>query len=104
MLQRAAKAAKAPVWDEASRMLSRPSGLKVEVNVGRLSKMAREGRVFLVPGKVLGSGTLEKKVVVGAFSFSAAAKRKIADKGGSAMTLEEFLKKYPKGSDVRIVE
>ncbi len=104
MLERAAKEKKALVWDVASRMLSRPAGLKVEVNVGRISRIAGTGKILFVPGKVLGSGLLDKKVVVGAFSFSEAARKKIADKGGSAMSVEQFLKKYPDGGGVRIVE
>ena len=104
MLERTAKANKAPVWSKASEMLRRPSSLKVEVNLGRISRIAEGGGVLFVPGKVLGDGALDKKLVVGAFSFSASAKRKIRDAGGSAMSVEQFLKKYPKGSGVKIVE
>lgn len=104
MLERAAKAKKVRIWDEASMMLSRPASLKVEVNVGRISRIAGSGTVLFVPGKVLGTGLLDKKVVVGAFAFSSAARKKIAEKGGTAMTVEQFLKKYPGGSGVRIVE
>jgi len=104
MLQRASKAKKAPIWNQASKMLVRPASLKVEVNVGRISRIADDGAVLFVPGKVLGSGLLDKKVVVGAFSFSAAALKKIAESGGSAMSVEQLLKKYPDGSGVRLVQ
>jgi len=104
MLERASKSKKAPIWRRASKMLDGPGSLKVEVNVGRLSRIAANGAPLFVPGKVLGSGLIDKKVVVGAFAFSAAARRKIAAGGGSAMSVEQFLKRYPDGSGVRLVQ
>ena len=104
LLERASKAKKAPIWNEASRVLGAPTGLKVEVNVGRISRIAAKDSALFVPGKVLGSGLLDKKVTVGAFSFSSAAKKKIESSGGSAMTVEQFLKKYPDGSGVKLVK
>ncbi len=103
MLERAGKENKAPIWETASRLLSKPEGTKVEVNIGRISRLADKGQAVFVPGKVLGSGLLDKKVVVGAFSFSASAKSKLQASGGSALSVEQFLKKYPKGSGVKLV-
>ena len=57
-----------------------------------------------MPGKVLGSGELDKKLVIGALSFSSSAKKKILANGGSALSVEQFLKKYPRGSGVTIVK
>ena len=104
MLERASKAKKAPTWDKASKMLGAPTGLRIEVNVGRISRIAGESSALFVPGKVLGTGLVDKKLVVGAFSFSESAKKKIESSGGSAMTVEQFLKKYPDGSGVKLVK
>jgi len=104
MLERASKAKKAPIWDKASKMLGAPTGLRIEVNVGRISRIAGESSALFVPGKVLGTGLVDKKLVVGAFSFSESAKKKIESSGGSAMTVEQFLKKYPDGSGVKLVK
>ncbi len=104
MLERAFKEHKAPIWEVASRLLSRPGKTKVEVNLGRISRLAEEGGALFVPGKVLGSGLIDKKVVVGAFSFSASARSKLKASGGSALSVDQFLKKYPKGSGVKLVE
>ncbi|MDG6989011.1 MAG: 50S ribosomal protein L18e [Nitrososphaerota archaeon] len=103
LLERAGKKQKARIWSEASALLSYPSSTRVEVNLGRISRLADDGEPVFVPGKVLGTGVMEKKVVVGAFSYSTSAKAKIEAIGGSALTLEEFLKKYPKGSGVKLV-
>lgn len=104
LLERGGRAEKAPIWTEASAMLNRPTSLRVEVNVGRLSRISDDGSALLVPGKVLGWGTVDKKLVVGAFSFSSAAREKIEGSGGSAISIEEFVKKYPKGSGARLVQ
>lgn len=104
MLERAGKKNKAAIWSEASKMLSNPARSRVEVNLGRLSRVAGEGAAVFVPGKVLGTGEAAKKLVVGAFSFSASASSKLKSSGGSALTIEEFLTKYPKGSGVRLVK
>jgi large subunit ribosomal protein L18e len=103
MLQRAGKKEKAPIWNDASTLLSNPASTRVEVNLGRISRLSEEGQVFFVPGKVLGTGAVQKKLTVGAFAFSASARSKIEASGGSALSVEQFVKKYPKGSGVRIV-
>ena len=68
-----------------------------------MSRVADAGEAIFVPGKVLGTGVIDKKLVVGAFSFSSSARFKIEASGGSALSVEEFLKKYPKGSGVKLV-
>jgi large subunit ribosomal protein L18e len=97
------KKQKAPIWKEASLMLSGPTKARVEVNLGRIGRLADAGEAVFVPGKVLGTGVIDRKVIVGAFAFSSAAKSKIEASGGSALTIGEFLKKYPKGSGVKLV-
>ncbi len=103
MLERAGKKQNAPVWTEASSMLSGEGKTRVEVNIGRISRVAGDGEAVFVPGKVLGTGVIDRKVTVGAFSFSSGAKSKIEASGGSALTVEQFIKKFPKGSGVRLV-
>ncbi len=103
MLEKAGRKQKAQIWTDASEMLSNPSKTRVEVNLGRISRVADDGQAVFVPGKVLGTGALQRKLIVGAFSFSTGAKSKIEAWGGSALSVEEFLKKYPNGSGVRLV-
>ena len=104
MLERAGKKQKAPIWIEASSLLSKPTSIRVEVNLGRISRKAEDGEAVFVPGKVLGTGLIERKLVVGAFTFSATARSKIKASGGSALTIGEFLRKYPNGSGVKLVK
>ena len=104
MLERAGKKQKAPIWMEASIMLSNEASNRVEVNLGRISRMAGDGEAIFVPGKVLGTGLIERKVTVGAFAFSDSARSKIEASGGPALTIVEFLSKLPRGSGVRLVK
>jgi large subunit ribosomal protein L18e len=103
MLERAGKKQKSPIWSKASTLLANPAMTKVEVNIGRISRFAEEGEAIFVPGKVLGTGVIGKKLVVGAFAFSKEAKSKIESSGGAALTIDQFLKKYPKGNSVKLV-
>ncbi len=104
MLERAGKKQKVSIWAEASSMISSPTKSRVEVNVGRISRLNDDGSAVFVPGKVLGTGVIDRKIIVGAFSFSSAARLKIEASGGSALSVEEFLRKYPKGSGVKLVK
>lgn len=104
MLEKASKEQGAPIWMLSSKAIADDTKNRVEVNLSRISRVAAEGQALFVPGKVLGTGTISTKVVVGAFSFSASAKSKIEDAGGSALDVERFVKKYPKGTGVKLVE
>jgi large subunit ribosomal protein L18e len=102
LLERKARSGKVGIWREAAKYLASGTATWPEVNVGHLANMGDVSAVF-VPGKVLGSGIIEKKLNVGAFSFSASARSKIEAAGGKAFTVEEFVKKYPEGSGVALV-
>lgn len=104
LLEKAGRKQKAPIWAEASSLLSNPGKTKVEVNLGRISRVVGDGDVVFVPGKVLGTGVFDRKLTIGAFAFSTGARSKIRATGGAALSVEEFLKKYPKGSGVKLVK
>ena len=84
--------------------LEKPRRQRIEVNVSKLDFFSKKfaGKTFIVPGKVLGTGELHKKVEVAAFSFSIEAEKKINQKG-KAITLNELLKNNVKPSKVRIL-
>ena len=100
-LERKGRKEKIAIWRDAARYLAAPHSTETEVNVGHLARLG-DGPV-VVPGKVLGNGPVDKKLVVGAFSFSPSARRKIEAAGGEALSLEEFLKRFPEGSGVTLV-
>ena len=104
LLERKGKEHKVAIWRAAAEILSRTSSGRVEVNLTRLTRVAQGSSPLFVPGKVLGTGSSGKRLVVGAFSYSASARSKIVEAGGEALGVEEFLRRFPKGSGVLLVE
>jgi large subunit ribosomal protein L18e len=104
MLERLGRKQKIGIWRDAAAYLGATTQNETAVNVTRLARAEDGDGPLFVPGKVLGSGPLEKKLVVGAFSYSATARRKIEAAGGEALTIEAFVKRFPDGSGVRIVK
>lgn len=101
-LKSAYKKNKAPIWLKLQEILEKP-GKKVEVNLNKLSKVTEKDDIVIVPGKVLGKGTIEHKITLCAFSLSQSAAKKIIDAGGKIFTIKEFVDKFPEGSKVKII-
>lgn len=102
-LRKAASANDAEIWRTLADFVEKPRRQRVVVNVGKLNRVANEGDVVVVPGKVLGGGELKKRVVVAAVSMSPSAIKKILEAGGEVLTIPELVKRAPKGSGVKIV-
>ena len=92
------------LWKRVAYELERPTRNLCNVNLFKLNKVLRDGEVALIPGKVLGTGNIDKKIEIADFAFSESALKKISAKGGKSYSLEELLKKNPKGSKVRIIK
>lgn len=98
-LNQVSRKLKIPLWKRIAEELSRPTRSRRSVNIQKIEKHSKDGETVIVPGKVLGTGDLTKKVKVAAFRFSDSAKLKIK----SPMTIEQLLKENPKGKGVRII-
>ncbi|MEM3519193.1 MAG: 50S ribosomal protein L18e [Candidatus Hadarchaeales archaeon] len=104
LIRRLRKAGKkARVWADVAERLSAPRRSRAEVNLSRINRIGGNA-VIVVPGKVLGAGSLKGAPVVAAFKFSGAAARKIVKAGGKALTIEQLLEMNPEGKGVVIVE
>ena len=101
-LKAASRNSGAGVWQDVADRLEKPRRTHAEVNLGQIERYAREDETVVVPGKVLGSGALEKNVTVAAVYFSSTAKQKI-DHVGDAVSLEQVVEGNPDGSDVRVI-
>jgi large subunit ribosomal protein L18e len=77
------------VYDIASRSRRR----RVAVNLDKIGKCAKENESVIVPGKVLGGGTIGKKISICAVEFSRDALEKLKGAGCSVVGVEEILKK-----------
>ena len=94
---------KAEIWRDIAERLAVSRRRRVAVNVSRINRYTEKGDIVVVPGKVLGAGKLEHKVTVAAFSFSETAKNKILKARGKCLTIQDLVKKNPKGSNVKII-
>jgi large subunit ribosomal protein L18e len=101
-LKSAARNSGGAVWGDVAERLQKPRRTHAEVNLGRIERYAREDETVVVPGKVLGSGVLQKDVTVAAVDFSGTAETKI-DKVGEAVPLEQAIENNPEGSHVRVI-
>ena len=103
-LRKKAQENDAPIWRDVAERLASSRRSRVAVNLSRLNRFTKAKDSVVVPGKVLGAGSLEHSVSVAAFSFSDQAKRKISEAKGKCFSILELLKDNPKGSNVRIME
>ncbi|MGM5480048.1 MAG: 50S ribosomal protein L18e [Nanobdellota archaeon] len=94
---------KIPLWKQVAVELEKPTRRKREVNVFKIAKTARDGEIIIVPGKVLGSGLLDRKVTVAALQFSEGAKEKILSTKGEALSIEALMEKNPGAKNIRIM-
>jgi large subunit ribosomal protein L18e len=102
-LRNAFKKSKAPIWRTLQQELEGPRSNRREINLTRLAQITRADEVVVVPGKVLGTGSLGHKLTVCAFSISQGAARKIIESGGKVVTFDDLISVHPDGRGVRIV-
>ena len=91
------------IWKRTAELLALPRKRRVEVNLYKLSKLGDEKKILLVPGKVLGSGNLDKKINVAAFSFSESAKKMLKHTKSKMIDIEDLVKENPEGKDVVLI-
>ncbi len=102
-LEQAAKSNGSNIWSAVAKELSRVRKNRRQVNVRKISKYTAEGDTIVVPGKVLGDGLINHKVIVAAYRFTEGAEKKIKKAGGETLSIAELLEKNPKGSKIRLM-
>ncbi len=102
-LKRSAREQQAAIWKELARRLEAPAKNHAEVNVSRLNRSTGSNDVVVVPGKVLGAGSIDHPIHVAALSFSATARTKILAASGKIETLDEIMDTAPSGSNIKII-
>ncbi|RMG31676.1 MAG: 50S ribosomal protein L18e [Methanobacteriota archaeon] len=102
-LKVAANKHEAPIWRTVSKKLQRPRRRKIVVNLSKIARYTKDGEAVVVPGKVLGSGELDRPITVAAVAFSKSAQEKIAAANGKAIKIMDLVEENPKGSRVRII-
>ena len=93
------------IWKDLAKRMARSARNLPVVNLEKINKLAEKnpGKLLVVPGKVLGKGSLTTKVNVAAFSFSEHALDEIK-KHGEAIHLSELIQGNEKPSNMVIVQ
>jgi len=102
-LERHSKKSKQKIWSDASEAVLTSRKNRPEVNVSDISRNSKDGSKIIVPGKVLGLGAIDHKVIIGAFSFSKDARAKIKASGGSCLSVREFMDSNASVKDVLLL-
>lgn len=102
-LKKASRENDAPIWKSIAKKLEGPSRNWPVVNISKIEYNVSKNGKAIIPGKIMGSGTLSKKVTVSAYSFTKSAVEKIEEAGGKCMIYNEFIKKNPTGKDVLVI-
>ena len=102
-LKKAARDNNAPIWRSIAKRLEGPSRNWPTVNISKLEYNSQKNSKIVVPGKLMGSGNLTKKVTVSAYSFTKSATEKIEKAGGKCLHYSDFIKSNPKGKDVMVI-
>lgn len=91
------------LWKRVAYDLERPSRQRRAVNLSRIDHYTNENEIIVVPGKVLGSGALNKKLTISAYQYSDGAKEKITKAGSKIISLTDLSKESPQGKKIRIL-
>ncbi len=102
-LKQSAREQQAAVWKELANRLEAPSKNHAEVNLSRLNRSTSSNDVVVVPGKVLGAGSIDHPICIAALSFSGIARAKILAASGRIATLGEVMDTKPSGSNIKII-
>ena len=93
----------AEIWKTITKFLKRSNRHRVATNLNNIDRYTKTDEIIVVPGKLLGNGTLSHPITISAWNFSEKARQKVTEVGGSCLSIEELMKKYPKGSNIRVM-
>jgi large subunit ribosomal protein L18e len=102
-LRSASKKNNAPIWEKLAELALKPTRAKRTLNLGQIDKFALDNDVIIVPGKILGTGSLSHKITLCSFSISSTGAKKIIESGGKILDIAEIIKNHPTGKGVKII-
>jgi len=103
LLRKKSAETEANIWRDVAKRLAASRRRRVAVNLSRLNRYTKAKETVIVPGKVLGAGRLDHPINIAAFTFSEQAKAKILKAKGKCLSIQELMKKNPKGTNVKIM-
>ena len=90
-------------WNKVAQLVSGSRRKYIDMNIGQIERESEEGKTLIVLGKVLGNGTLTKKLKICALYFSSSDIKKIKDGKGEAIELIQEIKQNPEAEGIKIL-
>lgn len=103
LLRKTSREKNAPIWLDIADYLAKKRSQRISVNLSTINRNTEKAEVIVVPGKILGSGTLDHAITVAAFEASATAKAKLKAAKSTYIPIQDLIGKNPKGSNVKII-
>ncbi|MCL4381037.1 MAG: 50S ribosomal protein L18e [Candidatus Marsarchaeota archaeon] len=79
------------IYENLAKLLNKRNSIKV--NLWKLSKHSKDGDCLIVPGKVLGVGSLDHKISVCAIDFSESALEQLRKSSSTVIKIQEAIGK-----------
>ncbi len=73
------------------------------VNLNQISRNTEKNDTIVVPGKVLGTGSLSHSLTLAAYDVSDNAKEKLKTAKAKYLTIQELAAKNPAGTKIQII-
>jgi large subunit ribosomal protein L18e len=102
-LKRESRSQEAGIWHDVAEYLSKTRSQRVSVNLSKINRNTKNADTVIVPGKLLGSGSIDHAVTVASFGVSEKAKAKLAAAKAKYVSISELLEKNPKGANIKII-
>jgi len=103
LLKKEGREKQAGIWLDIAEYLSKTRNQRISVNLSRINRNTKRADTVVVPGKILGSGSINHAVTVASFGVSEKAKAKLTAAKAKYVSIPELLAKNPKGTNIKII-
>ena len=102
-LKKQGREKQAPIWLDIADNLAKPKRQRPSVNLSRINRNTQRHDIIIVPGKILGTGTLNHSLTVAAFDLSDKAEEKLKAAKAKYLSIPELVEKNPTGTNIKII-
>ena len=83
--------------------MTKPKARRAAVNLSQINRNTQKNDIIVVPGKVLGTGSLTHSLTIAAFDVSENAKEKLKAAKAKYLSIAELVAKNPTGAKVKMI-
>ncbi len=102
-LRKQSREKNAEVWRAVAENLAKPKPQRATVNLSQINRNTQKNDTVIVPGKVLGTGSLNHSLTIAAFDVSDNAKKKLKATRAKYLSIPDLVAKNPTGTNVKIM-